>query len=56
MTTTGFNLPALATATVDLLGHDWETALITPYRAAGAIQHRDGRHDASSSPWTPTET
>ncbi|MER5549621.1 hypothetical protein ABT072_46315 [Streptomyces sp. NPDC002589] len=45
MTSTGFNLPALTTAIVGLLGHDWEFAQTDPSHATGSIQHRDGKHD-----------
>ncbi|WDN55910.1 hypothetical protein [Streptomyces clavuligerus] len=36
--------PTVATAVIDLLGHDWEFAQDDPEPATASIRHRDGKH------------
>ncbi|NML55104.1 hypothetical protein HHL19_35755 [Streptomyces sp. R302] len=42
---TTFTIFDLATATVQILGRDWETVPIGRWKASGSIRHRDGHHD-----------
>ncbi|WP_328491237.1 hypothetical protein [Streptomyces zaomyceticus] len=45
MTITVFTLPALATATAGILGHDWDAAPVGPWEVSGFISHRDSKHN-----------